>query len=275
MAQENLRAAVRAVNWLRATDTNAHAALVERTGLAEGELARWVEAADAMVMPYDERAGVYLQDDDFMHRKPWDFVGTPAEKYPLLLHFHPLVIYRHQVIKQADVVLAAFLLGDRFTAEEKRRIFEFYDPLTTGDSSLSECIQSIVAAEVGEMRTAEEYFVDAVSVDLADLAGNLRDGIHIASAGGTWMALVYGFAGMRDRNEHLSFRPTLPSRTSRLRFRLRWRGRFLEVDLARDRVVYRLLEGDDMVVRHCEEKLTLAVGSPVEASGPVRPGTVQ
>jgi len=117
--------------------------------------------------------------------------------------------------------------------------------------------------------------VDAVSVDLADLAGNLRDGIHIASAGGTWMALVYGFAGMRDRNEHLSFRPTLPSRTSRLRFRLRWRGRLLEVDLARDRVVYRLLEGDDMVVRHYEEHLALTVGSPVEASGPVRPGTVQ
>ena len=109
------------------------------------------------------------------------------------------MIYRHQVIKQADVVLATFLLDDAFALDEKRRIFEYYDPITTGDSSLSESIQSIMAAEVGDARAAEEYLVDAATIDLCDTAGNVRDGIHVASAGGAWLALVFGFGGLRDR----------------------------------------------------------------------------
>ena len=133
-------------------------------------------------MPYDERAGIHLQDDRFLDQQAWDFAGTPAEQYPLLLHFHPLVIYRHQVIKQADVVFATVLLPERFTADERRKIFDYYDPLTTGDSSLSECIQAIAAADAGKYRTAEEYLIDAAAVDMADTAHNLRDGVHVASA---------------------------------------------------------------------------------------------
>ena len=133
-------------------------------------------------MPYDERAGIHLQDDRFLDQQAWDFAGTPAELYPLLLHFHPLVIYRHQVIEQADVVFATVLLPERFTADERRKIFDYYDPLTTGDSSLSECIQAIAAADAGKYRTAEEYLIDATAVDMADTAHNLRDGVHVASA---------------------------------------------------------------------------------------------
>ena len=223
-----------------------------------------------MYLPYDERQQLHLQDDGFLDREPWDFEGTPADHYPLLLNYHPLVIYRHQVIKQADVVLATFLLGEAFTDDEKRQILDYYDPLTTGDSSLSESIQSIMAVEAGDLRAAEEYFFDAVSVDLADTAGNVRDGIHVASAGGTWMALVFGFAGMRDRGEELSFRPRLPERMGNLSFSVQAHGARLQVEIRADVAIYRLTSGAELAIRHDGELLELAAGDEVSrpSSGP-------
>ena len=136
---------------------------------------------------------------------------TPRpEKRPLLLHYHPLVIYRFQVLKQADVVLALFLQGDHFSLEQKRADFEYYDPITTGDSTLSGVVQSIIAAEVGYRELALRYFHSALFVDLADLHGNTTDGVHVASTGGVWNCLAYGFGGMRDYNGVVTFDPRLP-----------------------------------------------------------------
>src|SRR4029079_1354529 len=104
MARENLRSAADAVEPLREVSPDQYRALVPRTGLEPGELADWRQAAERMYVPLDARLGIHPQDDDFLDLKKWDFVNTPPEKYPLLLYFHPLVIYRHQVIKQADVV---------------------------------------------------------------------------------------------------------------------------------------------------------------------------
>lgn len=264
MAQENLRQAVRVVEWLSGSDPEAYATLVERTDLDDAELELWQRAADLMYVPYDQELGLHLQDDGFLDLNRWDFDNTPPENYPLLLHYHPLVLYRHQVIKQADVVLAAFLLGDQFTPEDKRKILDYYDPLTTSDSSLSECIQCIMAAEVGDdLRAAEEYFIDAVGIDLADVAGNVRDGVHVASAGGTWMALVYGFGGMRDRNGELSFRPRLPGRMSRLSFKVHPRDSTLEVDINAAGATYTLESDGAITVDHCGEVLRLEPGVPV------------
>ncbi|MHB8870435.1 MAG: beta-phosphoglucomutase family hydrolase [Thermoleophilia bacterium] len=264
MAQENLRQAVRVVEQLGVSNPEAHAGLVERTHLDDAELELWQRAADLMYVPYDQALGLHLQDDGFLDLKPWDFQNTPPEDYPLLLHYHPLVLYRHQVIKQADVVLATFLLGHLFTPEDKRKILDYYDPLTTSDSSLSECIQCIMAAEVGDdLRAAEEYFIDAVGIDLGDVAGNVRDGVHVASAGGTWMALVYGFGGMRDRNGELSFRPRLPQRMSRLAFKVQLRGSTLEVDIAESGATYRFESDDELTIVHDGESLRLRAGAPV------------
>ena len=221
-----------------------------------------------MHVPYDARAAVHLQDDAFLDKKPWDFAGTPAEKYPLLLSHHPLVIYRHQVIKQADVVLATVLLPERFTAEERRRVFEYYDALTTGDSSLSESIQAIAAADAGNYRTAEEYLVDALAVDLADTAGNLRDGLHLASAAGTWLAVVYGFGGYRWQTR--DFAPMLPTRARRIRFPLRLEGSMLEVTIEADQVTYSVRSGDPVTARHRGEEFVAAVGQRVTFPGDYR-----
>jgi alpha,alpha-trehalose phosphorylase len=261
MARENLRSAADAVDQLREGSPELYRALVRQTGLEPGETAEWRRAADRMYIPFDERLGIHPQDDEFLDLKKWDFANIPADKYPLLLYFHPLVIYRHQVIKQADVVLAMFLLGDDFSPEQKKRNFDYYDQVTTGDSSLSACIQSIVAFEIGYDEVALHYLINALLMDLGDVSGNVKDGCHIASMGGTWMGAVYGFAGLRDRGGQLSFRPAKQMRE--LRFRLTVRDQLLDVDIKPDGVTYKLEQGDGLTIHHRGEPLKLRPGEPV------------
>lgn len=258
MARENLRDAAAVVERLRRDDPHAHAALADAVGLRPDEPGGWRRAADAMAVPYDEERGIHPQDAGFLRRELWDLDATPPERFPLLLHYHPLVIYRHQVVKQADVVLAMFLLGDEFTTGQKRRDFAYYERLTTGDSSLSACVQAIVAAEIGEERAALDYFRYALLMDLGDVEGNVADGVHVAAAAGVWMALAYGFAGLRDRGGELSFAPRLPAGWTRLRLPLRYRDRQLEVVLTHERETYRLAGGKplDVVVRGARHHVT-------------------
>jgi alpha,alpha-trehalose phosphorylase len=267
MAAENLQLAADVVDRLRDQQPADYRRLVERTDMTQDEVDGWRRAAELIYVPYDVDLQVHLQDEGFLDLKHWDFAGTPPEKYPLLLNFHPLTIYRHQVIKQADVELATVLLPGRFTPEERRRIFEHYDPLTTGDSSLSESIQAIAAADVGEYRTAEEYLIDAMVVDMADTAGNVRDGVHVASAGGSWMSLVFGFGGFRWRRGGIAFRPVLPTRARRLRFPVRLRGTRLRVDIEAHQVTYTVETGDPLVLSHYDETVTVAAGQPVTFTG--------
>jgi alpha,alpha-trehalose phosphorylase len=272
MAAENLRLAASYVDRVRTESPPDYRRLVDRTRLATDELAAWRRAAEQIYVPYDEVTGIHLQDDDFLDQAPWDIAGTPPERFPLLLHHHPLVIYRHQVIKQTDVVLATVMLPDRFTADERRRIFDFYDPLTTGDSSLSQCIQAIAAADAGHYRTAEEYLADAAAVDMADTAGNLRDGVHVASAGGVWMAVVYGFAGYRWRGRIPEFFPILARRGRRLRIPLLLRGSQLEVDIEEHQVTYSVRSGNLVTASHYGQEFTVSAGSPVSFPGRYRSG---
>ncbi|TPW74023.1 glycoside hydrolase family 65 protein [Schumannella soli] len=251
MARANLRDAVAAVARLKATDVDAYARMVARLGLGEHEVLDWDAAADAMHIPYDAGMRIHPQDQAFLEKEVWDLDNTPDSQRPLLLHFHPLVIYRHQVLKQADVVLALLLQGHEFTADEKRRDFEYYDALTTGDSTLSAVVQSAVAAEVGYNALALRYFYSAAFVDLADLHRNTSDGIHVASTGGVWTALVYGFAGMRDHAGRISFDPRLPAEWDAIEFPLTLRGSRLRVRVARESVTFTVEtgRGADVFVR--------------------------
>ena len=266
MARNNLRYAAETVEQMREKNPGVFRVLVDKTGLAMSEVAEWKKAAEDMFIPYDKGKGIHLQDDSFLDRERWDFENTPREKYPLLLNYHPLVIYRHQVIKQADVMLAMFLLRNEFTEEQKKKNFDFYDPLTTGDSSLSACVQSIMACEAGYMEKAGRYATYAALVDLRDIAGNVRDGLHIASIGGTWMVITYGFAGMREHGGRLSFRPRLPrkTKTAGFKFRVVIRGQMLEVNFDRvtDKVTYQLVEGSRLTIEHYGEEMNLDVGVP-------------
>jgi alpha,alpha-trehalose phosphorylase len=263
MARENLRYAARTVEWLRATHPDAHGALVRKTALEPSEVAAWVRAAEEMYVPYNEKLDIIPQDDSFLEREPWDFENTPSDHYPLLLFYHPLNIYRKQVIKQADVVLAMFLLDNSFSPKAKKHNFEFYDPLTTGDSSLSSCVEAIIAAEVGETEKAIEYGMAALLMDLADVGGNVKDGCHVASMGGTWMMLTYGLGGMRDEDGVLSFWPRrAPEDNAILGFPVTYRGQILDVEIGLGKVQYTLREGECLTIRHETEEVTLTREQP-------------
>jgi len=263
MARENLRYAAEVVESLRTAEPEAYNELARKTALEPSEAKAWIRAADSMYVPHDEKLNIILQDDNFLDREPWDFGNTPRDHYPLLLFYHPLNIYRRRVIKQADVVLAMFLLGNAFPLEVKKRNFDFYDPLTTGDSSLSSCVEAIIAAQVGDMDKAILYGMAALLMDLADVGGNVKDGCHIASMGGTWMMLTYGFGGMRDDDGLLSFWPRrAPEEDAILRFPLTYRGKVLEVEIGLDKVEYALREGERLVIRHEMQEVELTRENP-------------
>jgi len=274
MARDHLWYAAEVVDGLRSRSDRAYEELIYRTHLSADEAQEWRRAAEAMYVAFNEEMGIHPQDDNFLDREPWDFDATPADNYPLLMYYHPLVIYRRQVLKQPDVVMAMFLLGDHFTAEQKRRNFDYYDPLTVDDSSLSPCIQSIVAAELGYRDKALEYLQYSVMMDLADVSGNVKDGCHVAALGGSWMAAVYGLAGMRERGGQLSFNPR--PYVERLRFALTVRGQRLEVCMENHTITYLLHGTVDLLIQHHGESLQLRDGEPVrrqieEAPAPLDP----
>ena len=268
MARLNLNYAVSAVRLLEQESPELYAALRFELSLEPSEIEAWERAAEAMFIPHDEERGITPQDDSFLQRERWDLESTPPEKFPLLLHYHPLTIYRHQVLKQADVVMAMFLLGNEFTMEQKQRNYAYYDPLTTGDSSLSASIQSIVASEIGDYRAACRYFDFALLMDLANVAGNVSDGVHIASAAGAWMALVFGFGGVRDFDGNLAIDPRLPRRFTHLGFSLRFRGRSIRVTLTHAHETYVVSAGEPVEVAIRGETHQLVAGVPLTLAAP-------
>ncbi|MFI6344758.1 glycoside hydrolase family 65 protein [Streptomyces sp. NPDC050560] len=270
MAQANLHHAADVVER--------HPARATELGVDDEESAAWRDAADSMHVPYDKELGVHEQHAGFTRHKMWDFAGTEPGHYPLMLHYPYFDLYRKQVVKQADLVLAMFLRGEKFDAAQKARNFAYYEPLTVRDSSLSACVQAVIAAEVGHLRLAYDYTVEAALLDLEDRENNTRDGVHIASLAGTWLALVCGFGGMRHRGDRLEFTPKLPERLRRLAFKVHIFGRRIGVEIRSAAVTYTLLEGDPVVLWHCGEEVELSAGSPEKRALPkwtVRPAPAQ
>ncbi len=276
MARFNLRYAAESVRALASADPAAYTRMADRLKLDPTEADAWDVAADALSIPFSDALGIHPQDSAFLEKEVWDLENTPADKRPLLLHFHPLVIYRFQVLKQADVVLGLFLQGDQFTPEQKHADFDYYDPLTTGDSTLSAVVQSILAAEVGYRDLAMEYFTDALFVDLADLHHNASDGVHVASAGGIWLALVSGFGGMRDHRGALTFDPRLPAAWPELRFPLQWGQSSLDFVITAEALTATVREGEDIVFHVRGERFVAPAGGhvvvPLDGQGPDRAG---
>ncbi len=238
------------------------------------EIAAWRVAAENVAVPYDEARAVYQQDRGFTNHEVWDFARSEREnRYPLLLHAPYFDLYRRQVIKQADLMLAMHWCGDRFTLEEKARAFAYYEALTVRDSSLSACTQAVMAAEVGQLELAADYLAEAALMDLHDLQHNTRNGLHIASLAGTWIALVAGFGGMRDHGGRLSFHPQLPPGWGRLRFACRWQGVPVTVDITPDGVDYRLADDapGGIEIMHCGVPVVLRAG--VAQRRPLEPVT--
>jgi alpha,alpha-trehalose phosphorylase len=257
MARENLRYAVETVNQMADGQPERFEELCQRIRFNRTEIDDWQHAADHMYLPYNQKLNIHPQDDQFLSREVWDFNNTPKSHYPLLLHYHPLVLYRFQVIKQADVVMVMFLLGHEFSAEEKKSNFDYYEPLTTGDSSLSACTQGILAAELGYEQLAQKYFARTAMMDFSDVCGNARDGAHIAAMGGTWLSLVYGRIGLRDSDGTIRFDPRPPALIDRIAVRLTIRGTQMEVRLAKTQITYTWIQGANLCFEHRGQSMML------------------
>ena len=261
MAQRNLRVAADVVAR--------HSEQATALGVDSEEAASWRDAAAEMVVPYDEKLGVHPQAEGFTQHAVWDFASTSPDQYPLLLHFPYFDLYRKQVVKQADLVLAMQLCPEAFTAEQKARNFAYYERITVRDSSLSAATQAVLAAETGHLDLAYDYLYETALVDLADLANNSSHGLHIAALAGAWSVLVAGFGGMRHLDDGgLAFAPRLPEALTKITFRLRWRGRRLRVQIAPGQAEYRLLEGAELALSHYGQLMTVTADSPQVAPIP-------
>jgi alpha,alpha-trehalose phosphorylase len=236
------------------------------------EMAAWRTAAERVFIPFDEKLGVHQQSEGFTAHEIWNFAETRPDQYPLFLHFHYFDLYRKQVVKQPDLVLAMLTCPDAFTAEQKERNFDYYERITVRDSSLSACIEAVLAAEAGHLGLAFDYAAEAALLDLHDLEHNTRDGLHVASLGGAWLALVFGFGGMRDTGETLRFSPRLPEGLTRLAFSIRRRDLCLRVEVTAREAKYSVVRGHSpLQIQHHGESLTLAGAEPVVRAIPPSP----
>lgn len=260
MAKYNLQWAAKAYHLLRKNDPGQCTELERRLNLSEKEISGWEKAAQNMFLPYDNELKINPQDDSFLQKAVWDFKNTPKENYPLLLHYHPLTLYRYQVCKQADTVLAHFLLEDEQDFETIRNSFSYYERITTHDSSLSSCIFSIMAAKIGDYKKAYEYFIETARLDLDNTHGNTKDGLHMANMGGTWMSIVHGFAGLRLKESGISLEPSIPENWSDYGFKVKYKGRILDILISHAGVKLELLDGEELNLRLYGETITLKSG---------------
>lgn len=264
MAKHNLLWAAKVYYLLKEEDGNHLKQLAERLELTELEVSKWTEAGEKMYLPYDETYKINAQDDSFLQKARWDLENTPKDKFPLLLNYHPLTLYRYQVCKQADTVLAHFLLEDEQDFETIKRSYDYYEQITTHDSSLSSCVFSIMASKLGYEKKAYDYFNETVRLDLDNTHGNTKDGLHMANMGGTWLAIVYGFAGLRVKEGGLSLTPSLPSEWDSLGFYLQYLGRLLKIHMDRTEVTYLVIEGEALTISHNGKSINLENGKEVK-----------
>ncbi len=263
MAQQNLRAAADVVER--------HPQVATRLGVDDEEAASWRDAARTMVIPYDAELGIHPQAEGFLDHDRWDFAQTSPDQYPLLMHFPYFDLYRKQVVKQADLVLAMFARPDAFTDEQKADNFAYYEALTVRDSSLSASTQAVLAAEVGHLALAYDYLGEAALMDLDDLERNTRDGLHIASLAGACIGLIWGFGGMRDEGGRLHFAPRLPDALTRVVFRVMCRGRRLLVDVRHGEARYSVLDGEPFEIVHHGQRVKVEARQPAVLRIPPAP----
>lgn len=264
MAQRNLAEAADACDR--------HPDVATLFGVDSSETSAWRTAAEQMVIPYDDRLEVHPQSERYTRYAEWDFASTPAENYPLLLNYPYFDLYRKQVVKQADLVLAMHLRGDAFSHEQKTRNFAYYEARTVRDSSLSAGTQAVVAAEVGHLELAYDYLAEAALIDLHDLHHNVRNGLHMGSLASAWIATVAGFGGMRNRGGRLIFTPRLPPGVDRIAFRMCFQQAHLLVEVRETEASYRLLAGRPLPVHHFDKLITVGEDG-VTVSTPPAPST--
>lgn len=264
MARMHLKFAFEVYEFLNKKYRSQLEEICSNIGLSFDEVLMWEKAYKNMYIPYEDKLKMHPQDDSFLNKKLWNFEETPKENYPLLLHYHPLVIYRHQVLKQADVLLAEFLLWNEFDNEDIKRDFDYYEKITTHDSSLSSCIHSIMACYIGYYDKAYDYFLRTARMDLDNLQGNSDYGAHMACMGGTWMCLIFGFGGLRTDKKTIKFNPYLPYGWKSYSFKINFGDCKIKIAVYKKYTEYKLLNGEKLTFYHKSKRVTIKKGEKVE-----------
>ncbi|MGM0379219.1 MAG: glycoside hydrolase family 65 protein [Bacillota bacterium] len=254
MAKANLKYTI---DFLQEIETNKKQEIFKRLSMSKNEISEFIKAYENMYLPFDNELKINPQDDSFLDKKKWPFDKVSKDKYPLLLNFHPMTIYNHQVLKQADVVLANVLVGDDISKNVKRNNFDYYEPITTHDSSLSTCVYSILACEIDELKKAYKLYKDNVRIDLDNSHNNSMHGVHTAAMGGAYLGIVYGFAGLRFKDNELHFNPKSIPNIEGYNFRMNFRGSIIKVKIKNDKVSYKLIKGKPVKFYHKEKCIFL------------------
>jgi len=264
MAAENLAYAAECLKLLKAKYQKKHSELANRLEITDREPLDWLKAANCMYVPFSKTLGIYAQDDSFLDKPKWNLKETPKEEFPLLLHYHPLIINRYQVCKQADLMLAEFLLSDTFSKNQKERDFLYYENITTHDSSLSACIFSILAAETGDIQKAYSYFLKVARTDIEDQKGNTGDGLHAANMAGAWMCLTMGFGGLRVTAKGLTLSPVIPRQWKAYSFTFMYRQSTIQVHVTPNSCSCTILKGPPVQLKIYGKLLHLKKGEETQ-----------
>lgn len=238
----------------------ANSEVVKKLNVTDEEKAKWQDIVDHMYLGEDKKLGIFLQQDDFLDKDIRPASTIPADQRPINQHWSWDKILRSPFIKQADVLQGIYFLNDHYTKEQKEKNFDFYEPLTVHESSLSACIHSILAAELGKQKKAVELYERTARLDLDNYNNDTVDGLHITSMSGSWLAIVQGFAGMRYDHNQLKFNPFVPDKWDRYSFKINYRNRLIEVDVNHEETKLTLLKGDDLEVLVKGKKLELKEG---------------
>ena len=259
MGKRALSFAAETLERMRAEQPDAYAALAGKTELREDEAADWRRIADQMFIPQTE-SGLIEQHDGFFDLPHTEIGDIPVSEFPLYEHWSYDRIYRTDMIKQPDVLMMLYLYNSSFSGAVKRVNYDFYEPRTIHESSLSPAVHSILAAELDKMDEAVRFFGYATRLDLDNYNRNTREGLHTTSIAMAWANIVYGFAGLRSDGERLAFAPRLPARWKRLEFSVLYRGRVIRVRMEQSGISFRLAEGEPVTVLMNGEPRTLDAG---------------
>jgi maltose phosphorylase len=265
MAKKTFEYTLKVIDEMKGESFQKHEAVRNKIGLQDGELADWKKMADKMRIPYDEKTGLYEQHDGFFDLPHIDVQNIPSSQIPIYSNWVYEKIFRYNMIKQPDFLLLPLFFGNDYSMESKRKNFEYYEAQCIHESSLSPCIHSILAAELGKHEMAYTFFQYMARLDLDNYNHNTNQGLHVTAMSGSWLSVVNGFAGMRMDGDVLSFKPSIPAPWNSYSFKLKYKDAVISIQINKKSILMKIIQGSDVDVCVYGDNYTInTIGTEIE-----------